>query len=154
MKLLKPILLVTVAVLFKSCSNDNDTNTLEKQLLGTWRSNSGFIRVLENGDLISFENLLIDENNYTELTFNANGSFTKTTVPSPSEATVRNKNLITPEEGTYTLNGNTITTIIEGVEKVEKISITDGTLNLIYKEIDTNTNRESEENIAYLKNSL
>ncbi|MEC3908202.1 lipocalin family protein [Tamlana sp. 2201CG12-4] len=97
------IAVVFATTLSTSCKNDDDGS--EPSIVGTWFIESGASEHFINGTSQGIENDVVDANNYWELTFKTDGTFTDIYV----EDGMSEENT-----GTYTVDGNTISLIYSG----------------------------------------
>lgn len=99
------IILATVlmsSLLTTSCGSDDDGGD-ESSIVGTWLSTSETFEDIVDGVSQGVENSTIDENNFTRITFNADGTFTSFF----SESFMQDGELIIESDtdsGTYVVN--------------------------------------------------
>ena len=136
-KLRTTIILAVVLIVgvFTSCNNDDDN---APSIVGVWLETSStteeFINDVSNGIM---DETIADTENFTRLTFNADGTFTNFFSES-FNGTVSTST----ETGTYTVSDNILSVTYDGETEVEEaeFTLTDTESRFIFEEEYTTTN--------------
>lgn len=136
-KITKSILLALVLIsgsFLTSCSSDDDEDA---GIVGTWISTLEVDEDYENNVLVDTTNYTSDANNYNQITFKSDNTFT-----SISSETYEGKIITHSINGTYKIKGNEIITTIDEKVGTLKFSVNGNTLTTIFEDIDIYENVE------------
>ena len=147
LKKLKSLLVLTAVLLtsivFTSCNSDDDKDA---SIVGTWLQVSGSSETLRNGESISEYTDVVDADNYSKITFNADGTFSELYSES-YDGQVETST----DTGVYTISGNTISVTYD-YENEEENEYDDNTVltfevsstQLIVSYLEEYTNNDDE----------
>lgn len=132
--------LMVVGTLFTSCSNDDNESA---SIVGTWKSSASASESFKDGVSQGKETETIDANNYSSITFKADGTFSENVVSANGSFT---------EGGVYTVKDNVLSVKYGGNTDFDlaNFTVTNSTLVLTiteeytaggsnYKYVGTNT---------------
>jgi hypothetical protein len=132
--------LMVVGTLFTSCSSDDNESA---SIVGSWKSTKSVIETFKDGVSQGNTQEVIDANNYSILTYKADGRFSDKVVSSVSNYT---------EEGAYTTKDNVLSVKYDGNADFDlsNFTVTNSTLVIVvteeytkggnkYKDVETST---------------
>lgn len=119
----KHILLFISALVFISCSDNDDTTTPEASIIGSWEYDKEGTIVGSTETLVNYENLCSNKKDYVH--FFQNGEYDEYSYNSACGETV--------DFGEWTKSGNMLTNVTEN-STVEILTLSDTTLKIKYED--------------------
>ena len=154
MKTMKKTMILTavlfVSTFFISCSNDDDKNDggSEPSIVGTWLEASRSTEEFTNNVSEDTTNETVDAENFTRLTFNADGTFSEFSSES-ANGTVETST----DSGKYTVNGNILSITYDGDTDVEMIEFTVSAKQFIFDFVEEYTENGSGDQKRFVTTS-
>lgn len=139
-KLIIIALLMATSLGFTSCGDDDDNNEPDS-IVGVWLSTADVSETFINGVSQGVEQESIDENNFTRLTFNADGSFIDFTSDDSNGTTN-----VSSDPGTYRVEGSTVFVLYDGENESEQAEVTVNatTLVIVFTDEDVSSDGDME----------
>lgn len=148
---MKTVIILTAVLLtgalFASCNSDDDGGS-EPSIVGAWLETSRSTEEFTNNVSEGTTTGTVDAENFTRLTFNADGTFSDFSSESVNGAVETST-----DPGTYTVNGNILSITYDGDTDVETIEFTVSATQFIFDFVEEYTESGSGDQKRFVTTS-